>query len=123
MIDIKSYIKKVQSNGSTIITVEAGPVPNDRVFQLLNITGYHDNQAVTEITKFYYTSEGNKHYIHADVPKAVAVPVSFSQKVFIPQGYRFGVEFPNAANTEWMYLSLTGVIMPLQSFREILSKL
>ena len=120
MINIKSYIKKVKSDGSAILTLEHNPVPNDKIFQLLNITGYHDNQAVTEITKFYYVSEGNKHYIHADVPKAVAVPVSFSEKIFIPQGYKFGVECPNAANGEWIYLSVTGIIMPAQTLREIL---
>lgn len=122
MLDIKSYQRRIKSDGSTILSLECGPVPHDHVYQLLNMTGHHDNQAVTEATLFYFTSEGNPHYIHTGLPVAIATPVSFSEKIIIPQGYRFGIYCPNVANTEWIHLYVTGIIMPLCDFKEYVLK-
>lgn len=122
MLNIKSYIKRGVSNGSTIIGLESGPVPNDCVFQLLNVCGWFINQATTEVTKFYYTSGGNKHYFGCDVPKAASTPVSFSDRIIIPQGYVLGVEFPDAANTEIMHMTMQGLIMPHCDFKEMYLK-
>lgn len=119
MKELQTYQKRVKSDGSLILSLETEPIDDDEIFILETIGGYHDNQATTEVTRFYFTAGGNPYIFGVYVPKATGVQVTMCERITIPTGYSFGVNCPNAANGEWIHLYVHGRLMPLDKYREL----
>jgi len=121
-MDIRNIIKTGVSDGSAIIMIETGILSNNQLFECRSICGFHDNQAITEVAEFYMTSEGNPHYFDSALPKATATIACVRDTFYVPAGYSLGVRFPSAANTERMYLYVSGLFILKYTPKKLKSK-
>lgn len=109
----------VVSDGAAKLSVETYPVNDGEVLIVNTIAGYHDNQAATEVTEFFLTDGATEIDIDSKLAVLANYPVGIRGRIVVPSGYRIGVRLPAAANTEKMYLSLTGEIMSLEAYRKL----
>lgn len=114
MRNLYYFKKKVVSDGATVMKIETDPVKDGRILRVDWISGYHDNQAVTEATHVYLKSGETQYDLRTLVPTVAGYPAGRRINVLVAATMQVGVYFPSVANTEYMYLTVLGEYISME---------
>lgn len=107
-----------ETSDGTDVTISDDPVDVGKVLVARNIATKHDNQATTEAAVIRMTNGGQVVNLYEGLPPVTAGFVNLSAKVVVSEGWWIEGYLANAADTEVMYLDITGELYDIDTYRQ-----